>query len=140
MKKNLLYSAIILFAATSCNDLLEKSPSSSLPSSEAIASEKDLENAINGIYDIQAWAVGSYAGEFTLYADLCAGDFQSMSSVNHAGPMYRYQVDKNHRLAFDFYNVFYSSLARINSVLKSSEGLEGASVTNLTGELYAMRG
>jgi tetratricopeptide (TPR) repeat protein len=130
-----------VFAVVSCDDVLEKTPGTSLPTADAITSETDLQNAVNGVYADQATSVGSYGGEFTLYADLCGSDFQSISSNNHAGPMYRYQIDRNHHLAYDFYGVFYSCLARINSVLAASENLEGSeAVTNLQGELYAMRG
>ena len=140
MKKIISYILVLFSLMTSCDDFLEKDPSLSLPTDQAIETEADLVNAVNGVYEFQATEVGSYGGEFTLYADLCASDFQSLSSVNHAGPMYRYQIDKNHYLTYDFYKVFYTSIARINNVLTVVEKIEGDKVTNLHGELLAMRG
>ncbi|WP_195372031.1 MULTISPECIES: RagB/SusD family nutrient uptake outer membrane protein [Parabacteroides] len=138
MKKIYLVSLAFMLLGTACDDVLEKTPGTSLPVDEAITSVDDLQNAVNGVYAYQATEVGSYGADFTLFADLRGGDFQSISTVNHAGPMYRYQLDKNHSLVFSFYKVFYVSLARINSVLAASENLEG-DITNLQGELYAMR-
>lgn len=46
----------------------------------------------------------------TLFADLRAGDFQSISATNHAGPIYRYQLTKNDGLVYNFYETFYLSL------------------------------
>jgi len=74
-----------------------------------------------------------------LLADLRSGDFQSISTVNHAGPMYRYQTGKNDEMVYSFYKLFYNSLARLNNVLAAAENLEGADVDILKGELYAMR-
>lgn len=138
MKKIYLVSLAFMLLTAACNDVLEKTPGTSLPVDEAITSVDDLQNAVNGIYADQATDVGSYGGDFSLFADLRGSDFQSISDVNHAGPMYRYQLDKNHSLVFSFYKVFYVSLAKINSVLAASENLEG-DIANLQGELYAMR-
>lgn len=140
MKKIFLYSMVFAFTLTSCDDVLEKVPGTSWPADNAIVSETDLQNAVNGVYEYQAWEVATYAGEFTLYADLCGSDFQSISTVNHAGPIYRYQIDKYQHLAYDFYSRFYTCIARINNVLEASGAVEGENVTNLQGELYAMRG
>jgi len=139
MKKIYLFSLVFSLFVASCDDILEKVPGTSLPTNEAITTEKDLINAVNGVYSYQATAVGSYAAEFTLFADLRAGDFQSIAAVNHAGPIYRYQLTKNDGLVYNFYETFYLSLARLNSVLEASENITGDNVDNLKGELYAMR-
>lgn len=138
MKKiYMLGLAFALFTA-SCDDVLEKTPSSELPTLEAISTLSDLTNAVNGVYSMQATEVGSYGAEFTLYADLKGGDFKSISDVNHAGPMYRYQMGKHDGLPYNFYYVFYKSISRINSVLQAAESIEDSE--QLRGELYAMRG
>lgn len=139
MKKIYLLSLVFSLFVASCSDILEKVPGTSLPTEEAITSEKDLINAVNGVYSYQATAVGSYAGEFTLFADLRGSDFQSISVTNHAGPIYHYQLTKNDGLVYNFYETFYLSLARLNSVLEASENITGENVDNLKGELYALR-
>lgn len=137
MKKIYLMGLAFSLFASSCSDVLDKDPSSELPTSEAISTIDDLANAVNGVYQLQTTEVGSYAAEFTLYADLKGGDFKSVSDVNHAGLMYRYQMEQHDKLPYDFYNVFYTSLARVNNVLQASESIDGSE--NLRGELYAMR-
>ncbi len=137
MKKIYLIGLAFALFASSCSDVLEKTPSSELPTLEAISTITDLTNAVNGVYTKQATDVGSYGAEFTLYADLKGSDFMSVSDVNHAGPMYRYQLGKHDALPYNFYYVFYKSISRINSVLQAAETIEGSE--NLRGELYGMR-
>lgn len=137
MKKIYLIGLACALFTASCDDVLEKTSSTQLPTDEAISSIEDLTNAVNGVYSMQATEVGSYGAEFTLYADLKGGDFQSISDVNHAGPMYRYQMGKYDGLTYNFYYVFYKSLARLNNVLAASETIENSEA--LKGELYALR-
>ena len=139
MKKIYLVGLAFALLTASCDDVLEKTSSTQLPTIDAISSVADLTNAVNGVYEQQATEVGSYGAEFTLLADLRSGDFQSISTVNHAGPMYRYQTGKNDEMVYSFYKLFYNSLARLNNVLAAAENLEGADVDILKGELYAMR-
>lgn len=139
MKKIYLIGLAFALLTTSCDDVLDKTPSSELPTESAITTVEDLTNAVNGVYARQATDVGSYGAEFTLLSDLRGSDFQSISTVNHAGPMYRYQLKQHDGLVGSFYNVFYISLARINNILSVVDNIEGDEVANLTGELYAMR-
>ena len=113
MKKIYLVGLAFALLTASCDDVLEKTSSTQLPTIDAISSVADLTNAVNGVYEQQATEVGSYGAEFTLLADLRSGDFQSISTVNHAGPMYRYQTGKNDEMVYSFYKLFYNSLARL---------------------------
>lgn len=139
MKKIYLIGLTFALLTASCDDVLDKTSSTQLPVESAITSVEDLTNAVNGVYSNQASSVGGYGAEFTLLADLRGSDFQSISTVNHAGPMYRYQLGKHDALVEEFYNLFYRCLARVNSVLSAVGNIEGDEVNSLTGELYAMR-
>lgn len=86
MKKIYLVGLAFALLTASCDDVLEKTSSTQLPTIDAISSVADLTNAVNGVYEQQATEVGSYGAEFTLLADLRSGDFQSISTVNHAAP------------------------------------------------------
>ena len=137
MKKIYLVGLAFALFTSACDDVLEKTSSTQLPTEEAITSIEDLTNAVNGVYMDQATEVGSYAAEFGIYADLRGGDFESVSTNNHAGMIYRYQTGPNDSMSKDFYTVFYTSLARLNSVLSVAGNIEGSEA--LQGELYALR-
>ena len=78
MKKIYLVGLAFALLTASCDDVLEKTSSTQLPTIDAISSVADLTNAVNGVYEQQATEVGSYGAEFTLLADLRSGDFQSI--------------------------------------------------------------
>ena len=137
MKKIYLVGLAFALFTSACDDVLEKTSSTQLPTEEAITSIEDLTNAVNGVYMDQATEVGSYAAEFGIYADLRGGDFESVSTNNHAGMIYRYQTGPNDSMSKDFYTVFYTCLARLNSVLSVAGNIEGSEA--LQGELYALR-
>ena len=70
MKKIYLVGLAFALLTASCDDVLEKTSSTQLPTIDAISSVADLTNAVNGVYEQQATEVGSYGAEFTLLADL----------------------------------------------------------------------
>ena len=64
MKKIYLVGLAFALFTSACDDVLEKTSSTQLPTEEAITSIEDLTNAVNGVYMDQATEVGSYAAEF----------------------------------------------------------------------------
>ena len=66
MKKIYLVGLAFALLTASCDDVLEKTSSTQLPTIDAISSVADLTNAVNGVYEQQATEVGSYGAEFTL--------------------------------------------------------------------------
>ena len=149
MKKLHYIAAFALgLAAVSC-DVLDKEPSNSWESSTAIQSYDDLVYAVNGVYESQTSAIdngsnyrGSYAGDFTLYADMRGSDYQCLGNNNQATDVSRYQATPSGSVSADnFYKRFYLSIARVNKVLEGVKeaGLEGEDVNAQLGELYALR-
>ena len=67
MKKIYLVGLAFALLTASCDDVLEKTSSTQLPTIDAISSVADLTNAVNGVYEQQATEVGGIhiAGRFT---------------------------------------------------------------------------
>lgn len=141
-------SILALGLSVSACDTFDKVPSAEWPSEDAISTIEDLEYAVNGVYESQTSSIdngtnprGSYAGDFTLYADMKGSDFQCIGKNNQATDVSKYQATKNSSDASNFYRRFYLSLARINKIFDGIEkaGLSGEVVDAYEGELYALR-
>lgn len=134
--------ASLLFA--SCESFLDRNPSTSLPSNEAVTTVKDLNFAVNGVYSLMTDTRGTYAGDFIIFADLRGNDLTPWDNNGQISPVAFYTVDKNNTIALDFYRQFYKGLARVNKVLSQATEIEvsssdEATYNNLIGELYAVR-
>lgn len=149
MKKLHYIAAFALGLSAAACDVLDKEPSNQWESSTAIQSYDDLVYAVNGVYESQTGAIdngtnyrGSYAGDFTLYADMKGSDYECFGNNNMATDVSRYQATPSGSVSADnFYKRFYLSIARINKVLEGAKeaGLEGEDVDVQLGELYALR-
>ena len=139
MKK--IYLALSLFAGlalTSCN--LDESPATSLPVDDAITSETDLKNAVNGVGYVLSEDRMLYASEFGLYADLLTNDFTVIKDNGQSSPISGYTLTKHDALPEYAYCYMYKALANANLALKYSDALpESATVKELRGQLYAWR-
>ena len=158
MKKifyTILFACAVIFS--SCSDLLDKDPSTSLPSDQSITTINELQLAVNGIYYIQtgAWynsdeafgtPQGVYGSDFTLYADMLGGDFEPKGNNNQLAPAGRYTVDPSHSFTLFMYAKFNKCLAQINFALSQLDNIsaktdaEKVTLNDLTGQLYALRG
>ncbi|MDH6304439.1 hypothetical protein M2459_001172 [Parabacteroides sp. PF5-5] len=151
MKKvYIIYSIIAGIMLTACSDFLEESPSTGLPSEDAITTVTDLRNAVNGVAYFLSTNNSSktvrmtYASDYGIYADLKGSDFEALSSNNHAGPLSRYTVTKYDGIPYDAYFFHYKALANVNKALEAAENLtvsndEKTEYDNYVGELYAWR-
>lgn len=134
--------ASLLFA--SCESFLDRNPSTSLPSDEAVTTVKDLNFAVNGVYSLMTDTRGTYAGDFIIFADLRGNDLTPWDNYGQISPVAYYTLDKNNTIALEFYRQFYKGLARVNKVLAQAAEIEVSSTdettfNNLIGELYAVR-
>lgn len=146
--KKIYISILTLALSVSACDTFDKVPSAEWPSEDAISTIEDIEYAVNGVYQSQTASIdlgtnprGSYAGDFTLYADMRGSDFQCIGNNNQATDVSKYQATKNSSDASNFYKRFYLSLARINKIFDGIDksGLIGDEVEAYKGELYALR-
>lgn len=139
------FGLAVSLALTSCSDFLDKEPSTSLPSGEAITSVKDLRNAINGVcyYLIENGRMG-YASEFGLYGDLRCNDFKEIDSQGQTSGISKYVNTGTDYPSTNSYETFYAALANVNNALETIEAgkVEGDpdEIDNYKGQLLAWRG
>lgn len=77
MKKNIIILGLISLLTISCgDDFLSTKPSDSVPTEEALGTEKDIDNAVNGLYDLLS-TYGYYSGTMFFYGDMKGDDMQS---------------------------------------------------------------
>lgn len=139
-----------------CNDMLDKNPTTQAESGTIITNMLDLQNAVNGVYFIQTshqsaslGLQGTYAGDFTIHADLLGSDFESKGSNSQISPVGKYSVDTKHTITLHYYAKFYLAIAQINDILSKldmvqftsgEEEVEKAKLKEYQGQLYALRG
>ena len=71
MKKNIIILGLISLLAVSCgDDFLTTHPGDSVSTDLALSTEQDIDNAVNGLYDLMS-SYGYYGG--TLGRDVCSG-------------------------------------------------------------------
>ncbi|MEG1586406.1 MAG: RagB/SusD family nutrient uptake outer membrane protein [Bacteroidales bacterium] len=144
MKKIYLIGLLFCLLTSSCEDFLDKTPSTSLPAEEAITSITDLRNAVNGVAYLMSRSRMTYSADFAIVSDLKGSDFLPKSNNNQAGPIGRYTITKNDDIPYYAYAYFYRAIARVNNVLSvidkvphSEDNL--AEYNAYKGELYAWR-
>lgn len=141
--KRILYLLITagLLLTSSCSDELNQSPTTELPAGEAIKNLDDLQLAINGVMEMLVYKRGTYASDFTLYADGKGGDVQPIGDNGQFTPVEKYELTKTSVIVSSMYNGFYEALAFANMALDAGQklGLTTDEYKNLEGQLIAIR-
>ncbi len=130
---------------SSCSDFLDRTPSTSLPTDDAITSLADMQNAINGVGYILSSERMTYGAEYAIYADLKGPDFSILKDYGQSSPIAKYSITKNDELPDIAYEVYYKALANINKALLAAEKLEVSEseadkLKDFKGQLLALRG
>lgn len=77
MKRNIIIWGLISLLITSCgDDFLNTKPNGSVITEDALRTEKDIDNAVNGLYDLLS-SSGYYGGTMFFYGDMKGDDIQS---------------------------------------------------------------
>jgi starch-binding outer membrane protein, SusD/RagB family len=125
MKQLTLYFILILFACVSCKKILDQKPQASLDAATAFTTRQAVEAGIIGVYD--AFQSGSYYGvDFTILGEMAA------DNLNHTGSFPSYleiknrNVQTNNANVTNIWNQIYIVINRVNTVLKSAEGITDA--------------
>lgn len=144
MKKLYIIGLLFGMLLSSCEDFLEKTPSTSLPVEEAISSMTDLRNAVNGIAYLVSQDRMTYSADFAIYADLKGEDFRAVSNNNQSGPLSRYQITQNDVIPYYAYYYFYRAIANVNKLLSTIDNIphtegETEEFNDYKGQLYAWR-
>ena len=138
---------LIAFSMTfaSCENFLEESPSSKLPTNTAISSVTDLSNAINGVYLKLIDDQYGLAGDMFIYADLKGTDAEYISMGGHCAYLSQYQHGANDGHPDGFWYDIYVALGRTNYTLEGASGLsvpaaDKVAYDDYIAELHAIRG
>lgn len=86
----------VLLTTSSCgDDFLNTSPTSSIETDKALTTEKDVNNAVNGLYDLLS-TTGYYGGTMFFYGDMKGDDMQSSYNSGRAcNQCYRFEHRSN---------------------------------------------
>lgn len=131
---------------SSCSDFLDRDPSTSLPTDDAITSLDDLHNAVNGIGYLLTQDRMTYPAEFGLYADLMGGQFSIVYDMGQSTPITKFTLTKHDDLPDQGYYFFYKALANVNMALANLDKItvssekEQATLDDYHGQLLAWRG
>lgn len=69
--KKIIFIALIMFAATSCDGVLDVEPQNSIPADAAFKSKEDIEKGILGAY-VSFQSLGYYGRTYGIFSDLAA--------------------------------------------------------------------
>lgn len=141
MKKIYLYIALILFAATSCEDILDTTPETTISDSAVISDEKSATAALIGVYD----GVQGYFGVNQLAHNVIADNLVNSTAPGNIIPT----LVASGTSAFDptsggGYASVYVAINRANFVIKNTKALADGVITTtarnqVVGEAYFLR-
>ncbi len=145
MKKISFFLIALSMTFASCENFLDESPSSKLPTNTAITSVTDLSNAINGVYYTLVNEQYGLAGDMFLYADLKGTDTKYISKGGHCSYLSDYQTSANDGHPDGFWSDIYSALGRANYAIEGATGMtvptaDQADYDDNMAELHAIRG
>ncbi len=145
MKKISIFLIALSMTFASCENFLDESPSSQLPTETAITSVQDLSNAINGVYYTLVNEQYGLAGDMFIYADLKGTDTKYISKGGHCSYLSDYQHSANDGHPDGFWYDIYASLGRANYALAGASGMtvttaDKAVYDDYMAELHAIRG
>lgn len=143
MKKIFLFLVTGAFLLnTGCVEL-DLSPSTALPTNEAITSTEDLQMAVYGVFEMMSLDRGGHASDFGLYADVKGGDTFPYGDNGHIVVLTKYEMTQNITLASQMYFALYEPIAFANLAMSGAENLPGygsdPEITDLYGQLIAAR-
>lgn len=92
MKKIFFILGLASLLATSCSDFFDTAPSNKIPTSVALRTVTDVDNAVNGLYDLMS-SSGYYGAAMFAYGDMKGDDMQSSEESGVCNTCYMF----NHR-------------------------------------------
>ena len=137
MKKILfaLLTGWMAISFTACDDFLTETPSTSVPTEEALVTTQDFQNALNGVY----YTLGSYRflGRDVLAIGDAPTDITSHSvATSHFYDIFRYQILDTNSYIEEIWAYGYWAIDRCARIIK-----EGASFKEVTkGDLTEVEG
>jgi starch-binding outer membrane protein, SusD/RagB family len=80
MKKILLILGFVSQLVAGCSDFFDTAPSNKIPTTMAFRTVTDVDNAVNGLYDLMSGS-GYYGAAMFAYGDMKGDDMQSSALV-----------------------------------------------------------
>jgi len=142
MRNIILIIAISLLSLTSCEDLLEKTPYTSIPDFEMFSDVEGAQGALNGIYD-QISGSGYYGRLIYAFEGSKGPDFWVEDTGN------RFETENGYRetsvtsgYATTAWNNIYKAVFLCNNLLANIDLIEGDAdeIRRIKGEALALRG
>lgn len=92
MKKILLILGFVSQLVAGCSDFFDTAPSNKIPTTMAFRTVTDVDNAVNGLYDLMSGS-GYYGAAMFAYGDMKGDDMQSSEESGVCNTCYMF----NHR-------------------------------------------
>lgn len=92
MKKILFILGLASLLVTGCGDFFDTAPSNKIPTAIAFRTVTDVDNAVNGLYDLMSGS-GYYGAAMFAYGDMKGDDMQSSEESGVCNTCYMF----NHR-------------------------------------------
>lgn len=109
-------SAVLAFLIISCESFLDVEPKQSLDAGQAIQTEQDLRNAINGCYDVfQDLNYGRYA--LLLFLELASDNARNTGTIIEYGQINNNNVLENNPVITSLWRSFYNGINRVNTAI-----------------------
>lgn len=129
--------SIVLITASCKKSFLDKSPSDSLLSDQALSTVAGLKDALNGAYSAMRSAT-LFGRDYPVIGDLQADNtFVEAKNSGRYLSQYNYSVVVNDGVVGEMWNNAYLVILRANRILAST--LTGADVDQVKAEAYAIR-
>ncbi len=117
MKRKIQITLVLLaFLIVSCESFLDVAPKQSLDADQAIQTEQDLRNAINGCYDVfQDLNYGRYA--LLIFLELASDNALNTGTIIEYGPVNNNNVLENNPVITNLWRTMYNGINRVNTAL-----------------------
>lgn len=138
---NILFLALVVTFATSCEELLELEPEQSLSEAAALADVDAMQTALFGAYD-RLQQVNYYGREFIVIPDV-EGNlvYLTIDNSNRFVGNYTYQFTTQNGDFTGMWNDAYEAILSVNNIINNIDALEGDAATKnqIKGEALFIR-
>src|SRR5579859_2914823 len=131
-----LLATVVALGSCSKN-YVNKTPQTSILTTEALTSPAILQNALNGAY-AELRSVGQYGRDFPVLGDLQADNtFVEARNSGRYIPQYNYSVTATDQVPDEMWANSYTGILRANEIIDAQ--LTGSQVDQIKAQAYALR-
>lgn len=138
MKRNIIILGLASLLAVSCgDDFLTTNPNDSIPTTNALRTEQDIDNAVNGLYDLLS-ATGYYSGTMFSYGDMKGDDMQS--SYNSGRTCNKFYLFDHRSTSLNAGYLWGRPFYTIRNAWNIINAVDGGEVTGSAEKLQELKG